>query len=188
MMETSHLYSEEFDYSNPFPHSTSSSTNDSEDLELYGQQLDSDSKTFRLLDNGDIELDHNEIDANHQLFIERMNSLHSSIEAANSLDSMSFAHHTNFSARSVSPSSSVDDRTQTRRLKNRESAARSRQKIKNLLIELETSMKKLQSKKEALNNERFNIMKEVDELESKMLNAQIKFFKDRYSDEEISLN
>lgn len=71
-----------------------------------------------------------------------------------------------------------DNRTETRRLKNRESAARSRQKIKNTLMDLAKSTKRLQCKREALLNERFCSMKEVDYLQSVLFNCSIKQIND----------
>ncbi|KAH9423323.1 hypothetical protein DERP_003601 [Dermatophagoides pteronyssinus] len=65
------------------------------------------------------------------------------------------------------------DRTQTRRLKNRESAARSRQKIKNRLQILEIQQKQLLNRKHAIENEKSVAIKEVDRLESSMLNLKI---------------
>lgn len=56
-----------------------------------------------------------------------------------------------------------------RRLKNRESAARSRQKIKNKLTSLEKSMNNLEERKESLINEKYLIMHEIENLENQML-------------------
>lgn len=62
-----------------------------------------------------------------------------------------------------------DDRTQTRRLKNRESAARSRQKIKNRLISLEQSMHQMENKLDALVNERHSHANDLERLETQII-------------------
>lgn len=77
-----------------------------------------------------------------------------------------------------SPSRSLpdsDDRTQTRRLKNRESAARSRQKIKNRLISLEQSMHQMENKLDALVNEKHSHINELERLETQILGIGWKF-------------
>lgn len=58
---------------------------------------------------------------------------------------------------------------EVRRQKNRESAARSRQKIKSKLCTLEKSMNQLEEKKESLINEKYLISHEVTRLENQMM-------------------
>lgn len=68
-------------------------------------------------------------------------------------------------------------KTSIRRLKNRESAARSRQKIKNKLSTLEKSMTELEQRKGSLVNEKCLIMHEIDTLEGQMLSLSMEQIK-----------
>ncbi|KAH7638683.1 hypothetical protein HUG17_2716 [Dermatophagoides farinae] len=70
-------------------------------------------------------------------------------------------------------SSSPTLASNTRRLKNRESAARSRQKIKNQLQNLELQQKQLLNKKQAIANEISVAYKEIDRIESSFYDLKI---------------
>ena len=93
--------------------------------------------------------------------------LKSSSKSTTNDDNLIGGHHHHHS------NNNDDNRTQTRRLKNRESAARSRQKIKNQLQNLELQQKQLLNKKQAIANEISVAYKEIDRIESSFYDLKI---------------
>ncbi|KAJ6224331.1 hypothetical protein RDWZM_002876 [Blomia tropicalis] len=83
--------------------------------------------------------------------------------------------NTEISSVASSPSSSNDQfsKMDIRRLKNRESAARSRQKIKDKLAYLEKSKVRLEERNDSLINEKFLLMNEIESLENKVISISL---------------